>query len=94
MTRHTENTPAAVPLVQQTGAAEAHPLWATAKPCVWTTRMLTTLINGLEGGKWIRLYDKVFSERSLFTAFQQVATNDGASGVDHLAADYGFEMVR
>src|SRR5690606_15518563 len=51
---------------------------------VWTTRMLTTLITGVEGGKWFRLIDKVFSERNLLAAYQQVAKNDGAPGVDHV----------
>jgi RNA-directed DNA polymerase len=46
--------------------------------------MLTTLIEGVEGGKWFRLFDKVFSERNLLAAFQQVAANGGAPGVDHV----------
>jgi RNA-directed DNA polymerase len=93
MTRRTEDTPAAVPLAQQAGAAELHPLWMTAKPCVWTARMLTTLIEGVEGGKWFRLIDKVFSERNLFAAFQQVAKNDGAPGVDHVSvAEFGQQI--
>jgi len=46
--------------------------------------MLTALIQGVEGGKWFRLFDKVFSERNLWTAFQQVAEKDGAPGVDHV----------
>jgi RNA-directed DNA polymerase len=37
----------------------------------------------VEGGKWFRLFDKVFAERNLWAAFQQVAKNDGAAGVDH-----------
>lgn len=46
--------------------------------------MLTALIQGVEGGQWFRLFDKVFAERNLLAAFQQVATNDGAPGVDHV----------
>lgn len=46
--------------------------------------MLTTLEQGVEGGKWFRLFDKVFAERNLWAAFQQVARNDGAAGVDHV----------
>lgn len=93
MTRRTEDTPAAVPLAQQAGTADLHPLWMTAKPCVWTARMLTTLIEGVEGGKWFRLIDKVFSERNLFTAFQQVARNDGAPGVDHVSvSEFGQQI--
>jgi RNA-directed DNA polymerase len=47
--------------------------------------MLTTLEHGVEGGKWFRLFDKVFSERNLWTAFQQVAAKAGAAGVDHVS---------
>ena len=46
--------------------------------------MLTTLEQGIEGGKWFRLFDKVFSERNLFAAFQHVAAKKGAAGVDHV----------
>jgi RNA-directed DNA polymerase len=46
--------------------------------------MLTTLMQGVEGGKWFRLFDKVFAERNLLAALQQVAANDGAPGVDHV----------
>jgi RNA-directed DNA polymerase len=47
--------------------------------------MLTALLNGgVKGEKWFRLFDKVFAERNLFAAFQQVARNDGAAGVDHV----------
>ena len=46
--------------------------------------MLTALEEGVEGGKWFRLYDKVFSERNLLAAFQKVAKKKGAAGVDHV----------
>ncbi len=49
--------------------------------------MLAALIAGVEGGKWFRLFDKVFAERNLFAAFQQVARNRGAAGVDHVTVD-------
>ncbi len=82
VTRPAEDTPAKVPLAQQAGAEQR--LWRCAQPCVWTPRMLTALVKGVEGGKWFRLFDKVFSERNLLTAFQQVAANGGAPGVDHV----------
>jgi RNA-directed DNA polymerase len=37
--------------------------------------------------KWFRLYDKVFSERNLRTAFFQVYDKKGASGVDHVSVE-------
>lgn len=46
--------------------------------------MLTALEQGVKGEKWFRLFDKVFAERNLWTAFQQVAKKQGAAGVDHV----------
>jgi len=82
MTRPTEHKPAIVPLAQQAG--EILSRWRWVKPSAWTVRMLTTLEQGVEGGKWFRLFDKVFAERNLLTAFQQVASKKGAAGVDHI----------
>lgn len=85
MSKQTENKPAIVPKAQQAGIAGR--LWTSAKPCVWTFRMLTTLIEGVEGGTWFRLYDKVFSERNLMAAFQQVHLKKGAPGIDHVTTE-------
>jgi RNA-directed DNA polymerase len=83
MTRPTEDRPAIVPLAQQAG--EILSRWRWVKPSAWTVRMLTTLEQGVEGGKWFRLFDKVFAERNLCAAFQQVASKQGAAGVDHVS---------
>jgi RNA-directed DNA polymerase len=83
MTRPTEHKPATVPLAQQAGEIPSR--WRWVKPWAWTLRMLTTLEQGIEGGQWFRLLDKVFSERNLWAAFQQVAAKDGAAGVDHVS---------
>jgi RNA-directed DNA polymerase len=40
----------------------------------------------VEGNKWFRLFDKVFAERNLLAATQQVTANNGAPGVDHVTA--------
>src|SRR6266581_6250393 len=90
MTRPTKEKPAIVPLAQQAG--EILSRWRWVKPSAWTVRMLTTLEQGVEGGKWFRLYDKVFAERNLFAAFQQVASKKGAAGVDHVSVAQ-FERV-
>lgn len=83
MTRPGESPPAPVPQAQQAGAIP--PEWRWVKPCAWSLRMLTALLNGgVKGEKWFRLFDKVFAERNLFAAFQQVARKDGAAGVDHV----------
>jgi RNA-directed DNA polymerase len=85
MTRPTEAKSVTVPQAQQ--AEAVHPVWRCAKPCVWTTRMLTTLLEGVEGGMWFRLYDKVFAERNLLAAYQQVAAKKGVAGVDHVTVE-------
>jgi RNA-directed DNA polymerase len=82
MTRPTEDQPATVPRAQQAG--EIRSRWRWVEPCVWTVRMLAALEQGVEGGQWFRLVDKVFAERNLLAAFQKVARNDGAAGVDHV----------
>jgi RNA-directed DNA polymerase len=46
--------------------------------------MLTALEQGVQGGVWFTLMDKVFTERNLQAAFTKVARNDGAAGVDHV----------
>jgi len=45
--------------------------------------MLTALQQGVKGGKWFSLMDKVYALGNLRKAFQQVKTNGGAAGVDH-----------
>src|SRR5574337_1872457 len=85
MTKRAEARPATVPLAQRAGEIPSQ--WRWVEPCAWTVRMLTALVQGVEGGKWFRLFDKVFAERNLWRAFQQVAVNGGAAGVDHVSVD-------
>jgi RNA-directed DNA polymerase len=76
--------PEAVPEeASRTGEAEALAR-SYADPSVWTERMLTALVEGVKGGKWYSLMDKVHAERTLRAAFARVKANDGASGVDHV----------
>jgi RNA-directed DNA polymerase len=79
--RDEEIRPAAVPEAKQVGEVRAR--WAWAEPCVWTERMLTALENGVKGGVWFSLIDKVGAPRVLRWAFEQVKKNGGAAGVDH-----------
>ena len=57
---------------------------AWANLSVWTERMLTTLEEGVGGGRWHTLIDKVFSRRNLFDAARRVIGNQGRAGVDHV----------
>ena len=61
--------------------------WSWAAPSVWTRRMLTALEQGVKGGKWFRLFDKVFAERNLRASFARVKSNAGSAGVDHVTVD-------
>ena len=44
--------------------------------------MLAALGNGVKGGRWFSLIDKVYRIETLKQAWQKVATNAGAAGVD------------
>jgi RNA-directed DNA polymerase len=60
--------------------------WAWVEASVWTARMLKALETGMEGGKWFRLIDKVWSEKNLQSALEQVLCNGGSAGIDGRSA--------
>lgn len=64
-------------------AGEVWARWAWVEPEVWTERMLTALEQGVQGGKWFSLMDKVYALPNLRRAFEGVKANGGAAGVDH-----------
>jgi len=66
-----------------THAGDTHTRWDWVEPTVWTERMLTALEQGVKGGKWFSLIDKVYALTNLRSAFQEVKANHGAAGVDH-----------
>jgi len=45
--------------------------------------MLTALEQGVKGGVWFSLIDKVYSQSNLQSAFAKVKANGGAAGCDH-----------
>src|SRR5438874_1712203 len=49
---------------------------------VWTERMIAALVNGVKGGRWFSLIDKVSAPKTRAVAWAKVRTNGGASGVD------------
>ena len=77
----TEAAPAPVP-EGATQAGEVRARWAWTEPTVWTERMLTALEEGVKGGKWFSLIDKVYAARTLGAAWRQVCARAGAAGVD------------
>jgi RNA-directed DNA polymerase len=73
-------TPARVPQAQQAGSI--YDRWSWVEPTVWTERMLTTLEQGVKGGVWFRLIDKVYALKTLRLAWTKVRANKGAAGID------------
>jgi RNA-directed DNA polymerase len=83
--RHEQTQPAAVSSrTQQAGEADVErpARWAWVEASVWTPRMVATLEQGVKGGTWFSLIDKVYALPNLRAAFAQVKTNAGAAGVD------------
>lgn len=57
-------------------------MWVEAS--VWTDRMLAALEEGVKGGVWFSLIDKVYGSSNLFSAWAKIARNKGAAGVDDI----------
>ena len=89
-----EERPAAVAeMSKQAGDAHVWKKWKWVEPSIWTDRMLTALEEGVKGGKWFALMDKVYSGRNLEAAWAKVRANKGAAGVDHQSIE-AFEYFR
>ena len=59
--------------------------WLWVEASIWTKPMLTALENGVKGGKWFSLMDKVYAMTTLQAAWQQVQKNKGSHGVDGMS---------
>jgi RNA-directed DNA polymerase len=65
--------------------------WQWVEATVWNERMLAALGNGVRGGKWFSLIDKVYRPETLGAAWKKVAKNAGAAGVDGQSVkQFGF----
>ena len=86
--RPTKNKPATVPFAaKQAGEiqgqfafGEENTRWSWTEPSVWTDRMLTALENGVKGGKWFSLIDKVFSTRQSAVSLSRGCPERGSRG--------------
>lgn len=85
VTDRTTEPAAVLETAKTTGTIYAR--WAWVDAAVWTERMLTALENGVQGGKWYSLMDKVDSRPTLERAFLQVKANQGAAGVDYVTIE-------
>lgn len=89
MERATQDKPAAVPArAKQAGedplARERRARWEWAEASIWTDRMLAALENGVKGGVWFSLIDKVYNPENLWSAWCKTARNNGSAGVDDI----------
>src|SRR6185436_18676578 len=83
-----EDNPSECPLAEGTNRhGSVRRRWAWTNPNVWTERMLTALEEGVKGGRWYSLMDKVASLKTLRVGYRDVHDNDGAAGVDHETVD-------
>jgi RNA-directed DNA polymerase len=77
-----ESQAPAVPKAATQGAETHGRDWSWVEASVWNERMLAALKNGVKGGKWFSLIDKVYRVETLRAAWQKVEGNAGAAGVD------------
>src|SRR5258705_1764748 len=80
MTGSKQTGASAVPARAKQGAEAHTDKWMEAT--VWTERMVLALVNGVKGGRWYSLMDKVFAPATLEAAWEKVWANNGAAGVD------------
>jgi RNA-directed DNA polymerase len=69
-----------------TQGAEARD-WSWVEGAVWTERMVSALDNGVTGGRWYSLIDKVCAPATLAAAWARVRANRGAAGVDGVSIE-------
>lgn len=78
----TQETGPTVPEGARQGSETQPQRWGWVEASVWTERMLAALDNGVKGGKWFSLIDKVSRASTLEAAWARVRANKGAAGVD------------
>lgn len=86
MSKSGASQPPSVPATDKRGGFDSA-RWCWSEPSVWTERMLIAFEEGVKGGVWFSLMDKVFSERNLLASAAKVASNGGAGGVDHVGTE-------
>ena len=66
---------------------ETYDHWSWVEASVWTKPMLAALDNGVKGGKWFSLWDKVCTPATLQSAWKQVERNKGSHGIDGVSVE-------
>lgn len=78
-----EATPTAVTVERRSKqVGDTRPRWAWVEPAVWTERMVSALEEGVKGGLWFSVMDKVYAPRAMTAAWERVRRNRGCGGVD------------
>ena len=85
--KQSESEAPGVPKAATQGAQAQGRDWSWVEACVWNERMLAALDNGVKGGKWFSLIDKVYRPATLQAAWRKVAANAGAAGVDRQSVE-------
>jgi len=86
-----ESEASAVPARAKRDAETQGRDWSWVEATVWNERMLAALGNGVRGGKWFSLIDKVYRQETLKAAWDKVRENGGAAGVDGQSVkQFGF----
>lgn len=80
--RQSESETPPVPNWATQGVNPPERSWSWVEVSVWNERMLAALVNGVKGGKWFSLIDKVYRPTTLAAAWQRVRANRGSAGVD------------
>src|ERR1700747_2045793 len=91
----TQDDVSAVPEKAKQGTESRDPRWWWVEASIWTERMVSALVNGVKGGKWFSLVDKVIRPATLDAAWRKVARNKGAAGVDGQSIErFGAQSAR
>ena len=80
--RRADEQLSAVPKGSAKREREVAPQWAWTEPSVWTERMLDALEEGVKGGRWYSLIDKVYAEETLWAGWRAVKRNGSSAGID------------
>jgi RNA-directed DNA polymerase len=79
-----ENSESALEATQggEAASGKTTPVLWWAEATIWTERMVSALGNGVKGGKWFSLVDKIVRPATLEAAWRKVERNKGSSGID------------
>ena len=77
----------AVPETAKQETEALSPEWQWVEASIWTARMVSALGNGVKGGRWFSLKDKLVRPSTLEAGWRKVARNKGACGVDGQSID-------